>query len=120
MSYKRWKTFEEARQYVRDCEFNSAQEFKVWAATPERPWDIPSTPHRDYKKEWTNWSDFLGTKLPYEESKAIAQSYGITTRKEYMQIENLPRGMRRQPDKAFKVTGEWEGWDVFLGVNENK
>lgn len=113
----RWRNFKEAKEYVRSLKFNNPSEYKIWATTIKRPYDIPSTPHRDYKSEWTNWTDFLGTKLSYEEAKEAIKPLGIKTSKEYLELgkANLPRGVPSNASRTFTARGEWISWDDYLG-----
>ena len=113
----RWRPWAEARDYIRSLEFNSTQEWRDWAATADRPYDIPSTPNREYKEHWNGWSDFLGTKLGYAECKRLIAPLKIKSSYEYFKkLDKLPRGLAKRPDRVFKRTEEWISWGDFLGV----
>ncbi len=86
-----WRPFEEAREYVRSLGITSNTEYREWSKTSQRPPDIPSTPDRVYKDEWTNWRDFLGTGdafpdtwRPFEEAREFARGLGLTSYKEWL------------------------------------
>ena len=115
----RWRPYKEAREYVRSLLFNNPREYEDWSKTPDKPYDIPTTPRREYKDcGWVNWTDYLGTKLGYEESKAAIKHLKIKTSVQYAKFareHKLPRGVRQQPHKVFKKTGEWLGWPDYLG-----
>lgn len=120
----RWRPFKEAREYIRSLEFTSPRDYEAWAKTPDKPYDIPTTPRREYKEHgWDGWSDFLGTKLDYEGSKAAIKDLKIKTSTQYAKFareHKLPRGVRQQPHKSFKKTGEWISWADYLGRNVPK
>ena len=115
-SYSRWKTYEKAREYVRELKFKNPAEYLKWSTTPDRPYDIPTTPAREYKDNgWVNWTDYLGTKLTYEEAKEAIVGLGIRTKAEYFnRADELPRGVARQPQRTYKDKG-WNGWREYLG-----
>ena len=117
MKRSRWRVFKKAKEYIRSLNFNNPREYAEWTTTANRPWDIPTTPSREYKdKGWTNWTDYLGTKLNYEESREAIKDLGIVSSYEYQMIkDSLPRGVPKQPHKTFKDKG-WQGWPHYLGV----
>jgi hypothetical protein len=56
-----WRSFEEARAYVRSLGFKNVLESRAWTKTDQWPDDIPAAPRAVYKGEWINWGDWLGT-----------------------------------------------------------
>ena len=62
-----FRTFEDARAYVRTLGLKSLHEWKEWRKSGARPHDIPSAPETMYKSSgWTSYGDFLG----YDKRKA--------------------------------------------------
>jgi hypothetical protein len=57
----KYRSFEDAREYVRELGLTSSM-YWSWSASGDRPSDIPSNPSRTYKRTggWTTWTDFLG------------------------------------------------------------
>ena len=53
-------TFEDAREYIRNENLDSAKDWQKWSKSSNRPDDIPANP-TSYSNEWINWGDFLGT-----------------------------------------------------------
>jgi hypothetical protein len=53
-------SFEEARTYVHGLGLKSFTEWVAWCKSGGRPANIPSQPHKRYKK-WAGWGDWLGT-----------------------------------------------------------
>ena len=114
-----WWPFEQTREFIRSLQFNNPKEFKTWAASRFRNPKIPSTPHRDYP-EFTNYSDFLGTKNTYEEAREKVKHLNLKTRKDYVEYINTYskiRGVPKQPNKAYKEKG-WVSWSEFLSVKD--
>jgi hypothetical protein len=58
---REYRTFEEAREYVRSLGLKNCEEWRAHSKSEERPDDIPSTPREFYKFEWRGWGDWLGT-----------------------------------------------------------
>ena len=56
-----FRTFEDARVYVRTLGLKSVKEWQAWRKSGARPHDIPSAPDTTYKSSgWKSWGDFLG------------------------------------------------------------
>lgn len=107
--------------------FVSYEQCKEWAmkngiksvgdyTKAKRPPEIPYAPHQVYKSQgWTDWKSFLGTSFPsYEVSKAVVQSMGIKTSKDF------PKSVREKniplcPQKTYKEKG-WVDWSDYLGT----
>ena len=57
-------------------------------------------------------------KISYEEHKFHIKQFGFTNNrqyKEYTKKDNFPKNTRVEVENYFKKTGEWEGWQIFLG-----
>jgi hypothetical protein len=57
----RFRSFVEARAFVRELGLHSGESWWAWAKSDARPADIPASPWKAYQKQWRGWSDFLGT-----------------------------------------------------------
>ena len=56
-----FRTFQDARTYVRTLGLKSKEEWNAWSKSGERPHDIPSTPSTTYASSgWISYPDFLG------------------------------------------------------------
>lgn len=84
---------------------------------------IPSSPHLTYKdKEWEGWGEFLGTGrtqdynfLPYKEAKALVETLGIQTTKQFKEFVHSPIADPRFPKRPDHVYADvWVGWVDFL------
>ncbi len=124
---KEYKSFEEAREYVRSLGLIGTigwQEYKNSSAKPD---DIPLDPNRVYKDEgWKGFGDWLGTGrkknegkgfLPFEEAREYVRSLGIETQKDWMAYRassQKPKNIPTAPDLTYKETG-WRGLADWLG-----
>jgi hypothetical protein len=60
---RKYKQFKEAREFVHKLGFKGQQEWYDYCESGKKPADIPANPRGHYKKEWTDFPDWLG----YEE-----------------------------------------------------
>ena len=61
-----WRSFEEARDFVRSLKLKSVREWHEWSQSDDKPPDIPATPQEVYKgKGWKTWGDFLGYRFQF-------------------------------------------------------
>ena len=61
-----WRSFEEARDFVRGLKLKSVREFREWSKSDDKPRDIPANPHEVYKgKGWKTWGNFLGYRFQF-------------------------------------------------------
>ncbi len=57
----KWRSFNEARAFVRSKELTNAEEWKTFCRSGGKPDDIPTNPNQTYKAEWRGLGDWLGT-----------------------------------------------------------
>ena len=82
----KFRTFEEARTYVRELGLKSWREWWAWSKSGARPHDIPSHPETTYASSgWTSWGDFLG----YAVGKAA-----VSTENVCIELIALPRALK--------------------------
>ena len=61
-----WRSFEEARHFVRSLKLKSVKQYSEWSQSDDKPPDIPATPQEVYKgKGWKTWGDFLGYRFQF-------------------------------------------------------
>ena len=128
---KKFKTFNEAKNYIQALELKSQDEFKKLMQSEHRPSYIPSDPLRTYKEEWEGWGCFLGTSnislkdkehMPFKEARIFARSLNlknIEEWKEYCNANKNPK-IKIHANETYTRTGEWEGWGDFLGTGRNQ
>lgn len=69
---KTMRQFKEAREYARSLQLRTFAEWRTWAATKQRPTDIPSSPERTYSAKWRGWRDWL--RAPYVRAPGRGQA----------------------------------------------
>jgi exonuclease I len=58
----KYKSFEEARNFVHKLKLKSAKEWKDYCKSGHKPEDIPANPNRTYNQDgWKGYGDWLGT-----------------------------------------------------------
>jgi hypothetical protein len=60
-SRRKFRPFEEARDFARSLGLRSAKEWHSYSKSGNRPADIPSNPNSIYKEHWLGYGDWLGT-----------------------------------------------------------
>lgn len=114
--------FEEARAYVRRLGLRTQREWLAWAASPQRPPDIPKWPETTYA-EYVDLKDWLGTRKVYrsfQEAREYARSLGITKFEEWKALDRnkaLPPDIPKNPQDYYKGQG-FSTWKDFLGRTE--
>jgi len=113
MSNIEFRPFLEAREFVQSLKLETNMEWREFVKSKDRPSDIPTSPEKVYKKEWTSWGDFLGTGtiafekrhwLPFQEAKKeyqkLSQKYniqGMTDWRKFLQTHELPNDLPHSP-----------------------
>ena len=120
--------FEDAAAKLYLMGVTKRQHFKDLSREKKRPKDIPSSPHT-YYAEFTTWSEMVAigkeaakqgkgkTNLlpPYNELKALARRYSITTQQKYKEILDTGKlGEFAPKDPELCYEDEFEGWANFL------
>ncbi len=57
----KWRSFDEARAFVRTKGLTNQAEWKTFCRSGGKPDDIPAHPELVYKAEWRGFGDWLGT-----------------------------------------------------------
>ncbi|MGY5151892.1 MAG: integrase repeat-containing protein [Candidatus Nitrosopumilus sp. bin_6a] len=127
-NFRDYLKFEDARKFVKKLNISSANEWRAYCKSDNKPKNIPSVPYKTYKnKGWIGWGDWLGTKnmsgkdmssqfLSYEDAREFVKKFDLDTGsdwKKFIQTNNIPDKIPRAPNLAYK--NKWEGWQKFLG-----
>ncbi len=121
-------TFQKARKLVQDFKLKNTTEWKTFCKSGNKPNEIPSHPHRIYKKDWQNWGDWLGTGtintqelsknfFPFAKARELIQSKKMTstrTWRKYIKDPNFPTEIPKAPDQYYKNKG-WISMGDWLG-----
>jgi hypothetical protein len=135
----RFRSYEEAREFVRSLSLKTHLEWIGYAShgarpdLPNRPEDIPASPYGVYKHDgtWVSWGDFLGTGhvapslrpyLGFEAARLFARSLRLKNAAEWRrfttgglpQLGAIPTKVPLQPEH--KYAAEWKGWGDWLGT----
>jgi len=128
MKYRTYRSFNEARKYVRSLKLNKYEDWRKFYKTSKRPEDIPSNPVRVYDHEWTSWPDFLGTDYVATQkrkfrsianAKKYIQKFGIKGQYAWavwLKTNKLPKDIPNDPGSFYRKQGTWKGWGDFLGT----
>jgi superfamily II DNA or RNA helicase len=123
---KKFRSFFEAREFVRKLQFHGSKEYVVWSKTAAKPTDIPASPHKVYKFEWIGWGDWLGTNRLATKDVEFRSFYKA---REYVRTLNLKnliewQAWAKSDKRAYDIPtipsvtyeGEWISWGDWLGV----
>lgn len=142
-SFLEWRSFEEARSFVRALKLKSETEWRLYidgkiTRLSTLPQDIPRAPWVVYRDlGWISWGDFLGTDIiaprlreyrAYEGARIFARSLLLKRKDDWFlyvkgsfpELPPLPEDIPATPDKIYrrKKYGEkWNGWGDFLGTS---
>jgi len=124
-----YKSFEEARTFVRTLNLNSYSEWRKYCKSGERPLYIPGDPVKVYKnKGWVSWGDWLGTEivstakrdfLPFEEARSFVRSLNLKSAAEWKawyKSDARPLSIPSNPSRVYQNTG-WISLSDWLGTN---
>ena len=89
-----YRSFSESRKFARNLGLKSKTEWSAYSKSGKLPHNIPSNPNLEYKKEWKDWGDWLGSGtiapqiiagnyLPFKEAQ-----------KEYQKITKIAKNAR--------------------------
>ena len=125
---KEFRSFQEARAYVRSLNLSGQKEYISWSKTSARPDDIPSAPHSSYKAEWLGYGDWLGTNRvasrniqfkSFIDAKDYVRSLNIAGKDEYIswsKTSSRPDDIPADPSQKYKA--EWLNWGDWLGTDK--
>lgn len=110
--------FKQVKELVLKLGLKTSTEWFKWARFSTRPINVPIVIHSVYKREWTNWYDFLGKKkivfLSYIDSQKIALNNRIKNKRQWFNLVRTHRyNLPLNPDVTYKNKG-WINWMVFL------
>ena len=131
---KNFRSFENARSYIRSLELKGKKEYSEWSKSDDRPIDIPSSPSLVYKPQWKGWGDWLGSGkiytgnmhfLSFIEARDIVRSKNLKNKEEYAlwsKSPERPDSIPVAPNHVYK--GDFLSWGDWLGTgriaNQNK
>jgi superfamily II DNA or RNA helicase len=125
---RRFRSFKEARAYVRALHLNSETEWRKFRSSGKLPQDIPTNPNRVYAKEgWAGFGDWLGTGRlagqdreyrPFHAARSFSQSLGLRSWdewKDYCKSGKKPDEIPTDPGRVYANNG-WISYGDWLGT----
>jgi rhodanese-related sulfurtransferase len=124
--HRPYRSFEEARTFVRSLGLQTSKEWAAYCASGRKPANIPSRPGMVYGESFAGMGDWLGTGrianykrvfLPFEEARAFARSLGLKTREEwdaFYETGQVPLSIPKSAQHVYH--SEFRGWWDWLGV----
>jgi len=115
----KWRSFEHARKYVHSLKLKNHQEWTEFSKSRKLPHDIPGSPRRQYKKQWTGWGDWLGTGTiapfnieyrSFPEARKFIQSLGFKNKQEWLDFVksgNKPDDIPAAPWIVYSKENVW-------------
>lgn len=113
-----WRSFTEARAFVRALGLNKQANWKEYCKSGNRPNDIPSDPRAVYR-EWHSMRDWLGVRKEcrhFEAAREFVKTLGLKNQMEwraYCKSGNKPIDIPSNPDEIY--TGDWVNFNDWLG-----
>ena len=127
---KNYLSYSEAKEYIKQFNIKTEDEYISWAKTLSRPENIPLQPRKSYKCKggWVSFNDFLdnGTMscklkhdnfLNYQEAKNKVQLLNFNCRNDYFKWAKNQNDIPVNPDQVYE---EFEGMPEFLGYQRRK
>jgi hypothetical protein len=125
---KRFRDFQDARQYVRKLNLKSTSEWRDYCKSGKKPYDISGSPHNTYKNEgWISYGDWLGTGRiadgqqnwrTFNDARKFAQGLNLTGKEQWMEFaksDKKPLDIPTTVNRVYK--NEWKGWGDFIGTS---
>ncbi|WP_100181938.1 integrase repeat-containing protein [Candidatus Nitrosotenuis aquarius] len=125
---KTYRSFDDARRFVRTLKLGSAREWIKYAQSGKKPRDIPTSPNEVYRNEWKGFEDWLGYTakrnsaqefLPFNEARKYVSSLNLNTEAEWRKYYNSgkkPANIPVSPNTVYRRN--WQGWKHWLGVTK--
>lgn len=123
---KKFRSFEDARRFVRSLGLKSLKEWKTYCQSGDKPTDIPSAPDISYQdKGWEGFGDWLGTGSvsnlqkkfrSFEDARIFVRSLGLKSGKEwkaYCKSGDKPTDIPSNPSKSYQKKGWVSSRDWF-------
>jgi len=122
-----FRKFKKARAFVHTLGLESDYEWRSYAASGNKPNDIPYSPDKTYGTEgWKGMGDWLGTRskstrsriyLPFEEARLFTHKLNFKRQSEwkfYSKSGKRPESIPGNPYKFYEDEG-WISWPDWLG-----
>ena len=121
----KWRSFKEARKFVRSLKLKNREEWRKYSKSGKRPADIPAGPDLFYKEEWKGMGDWLGTGTlsnrnlsfrSFSDARKFVRKLGLKHDGEWRQYcksgkkpDDIPTNPNRTYKKEWISMGDWLG-----------
>ncbi|XRB05036.1 ubiquitin-like-specific protease 2A [Pycnococcus provasolii] len=126
-----YRSFEDARTYVRTLGLKSVKEWWAWSKSGDRPHDIPGDPYAKYASSgWLSYGDFLGFAegqgargsrfRTFEDARGYVHTLGLKSQQEWSAWSKSgarPADIPSHPERGYASSG-WLSYGDFLGFAE--
>ena len=125
------RSFKQARKFVKALKMEVQNDWFEYCKSGKKPADIPSNPQFNYKKEWSNWANWLGTETrsdlliakqrsklrPFKEARKFTRKLGFKSREEWEEYCKSGKKPADIPEDLVWWYEEGKGWGDWLGTN---
>jgi superfamily II DNA or RNA helicase len=123
-----WRSFEDARAYVRGLDLKSRTEWSEYCNSGKRPVDIPSNPGQNYAGAgWLGWGDWVGTGAvapqlrqfrSFKDARAFVHRLGLKSFEEWSDYSKSGKRPNDIPGNPYKIYADagWLGWGDWVGT----
>jgi hypothetical protein len=124
---KEYRSFADARKFTRSLKIQSNKEWRLFTKSKDFPSNIPASPDHIYKKQWTNWGDWLDNGLIATDKKQFLSFQDARNIVHYKKLKNtkqwrlftkskdFPSNIPSSPAKVYKNKG-WVNVGDWLGT----
>ncbi len=127
MAKKTWRSFEEAREFVRELRLKNSGEWQAYCKSGQKPNDIPAAPRQVYDSEYEGMEDWLGSGRittrnrqyrPFAEAREFVRGLGLNSVREWQEYYKSGERPDDIPSDPYKVYGsEFKGFGDWLGTD---
>jgi hypothetical protein len=121
---REYRSFKEAREFVRGLGLKSRTEWKEYCKSGKKPSDIPNAPDLLYRETgWAGMGDWLGTNnrrggwRPFKEARTFVRGLNLKSAAEwfdYCKSGKKPTDIPTNPVQVYAKSG-WVGYRDWLG-----
>ena len=127
-----YRKFKDAKFFAQSLKLKSSTDWNKFVKTNQKPNDIPNAPHmcRQYKNDWKDWGDFLGTNTiasinkeykSFEDARKFVSSLKLNSFADwqrYCKSKNKPHDIPYHPERKYRK--DWVSFEDFIGVSYKK
>ncbi len=117
-----WRSFEEARAFVRGLKLKNYEEWQEYCKSGMKPINIPHCPMSVYEGQYRGIADWLGTIwLPFDPARDFVHKLDLNGQVEwrkYCKSGEKPENIPSTPNVVYR--DEWVSWPDWVGTLSRK